>query len=180
MLNALNEQGDATVLSNPKITAMNGQPAVLSAFKNTTYIKEITVEGGTSDSPGNKYSPAPGTVAEGIALGVLPSIVDDDTVILHLTPVTTDLINDEVPVRIFADGTQIGLPVVNVREMSTMVEIHNGEMLVIGGLIDSVEGKEGKFAPIVGDIPIIKYLFGYEERGLKKRELVILLTMRVI
>ena len=110
----------------------------------------------------------------------MPSIVDDDTVILHLTPVTTDLINDEVPVRIFADGTQIGLPVVNVREMSTMVEIHNGEMLVIGGLIDSVEGKEGKFAPIVGDIPIIKYLFGYEERGLKKRELVILLTMRVI
>ena len=180
VLNALNQQGDAKVLSNPKITTMNGQAAVLSVFKNKTYIKTIEVERGTADSPGDKYTITPGNISEGVALGVLPSIVDDDTVILHLTPITTDLVSDKIEERVFPDGSTIGLPEVNVREMSTMVKVHNGEMLIIGGLIDSVEGKSGKFAPILGDVPILKYLFGVEEKRIEKRELVILLTPKVI
>lgn len=180
MLNALNEQGDATVLSNPKVTAMNGQPAVLSVFKNIAYIKKVEVTQGTQESPGDTYSVTPGTVSEGVAFGVLPSIVDEDSVILHLTPITTDLVNDQIEERTFPDGSVIGLPQVNVREMSTMVKVHNGEMVIIGGLIDKVEGKTGDFAPVLGSIPLVKYLFGVEEKRMEKRELVILLTPRVI
>ncbi len=180
ILNALNTQGDAKVLSNPKITTMNGQAAILSVFKNTAYIKKVEVDRGTTDSPGDKYTITPGTVSEGVSLGVLPSIVDDDTVILHLTPITTDLVEDKIEERVFPDGSRIGLPKVNVREMSTMVKVHNNEMLIIGGLIDSVEGSNGNFAPVLGDIPVLKYLFGYEEKRMEKRELVILLTPKVI
>jgi general secretion pathway protein D/MSHA biogenesis protein MshL len=64
--------------------------------------------------------------------------------------------------------------------MSTMVQVDDGEMLIIGGLIDTVEAKDGKFAPGLGSIPGIKYLFGYEETRKEKRELVILLTPRII
>ena len=53
-------------------------------------------------------------------------------------------------------------------------------MLSIGGLIDSVEGKTGSFAPLVGSIPVIKYLFGVEEKRMEKRELVILLAHKII
>ncbi len=182
VLNALNEQGDTKVLSNPKITTMNGQAAVLSVFKNKTYIKQIETTESTGGSQTVTFSATPGTVSSGVALGVLPSIVDDDTVILHLTPITTDLVNNEIPERKFGanDELVIGLPEVNVREMSTMVKVHNGEMLIIGGLIDSVEGNSGKFAPILGDVPILKYLFGVEEKRMEKRELVILLTPKVI
>ena len=96
VLNALNDQGDTKVLSNPKITTLNGQAAVLSVFKNTTYIKKIEVTRGTTDSPGDTVTIDPGTVSSGVALGVLASIVDDDTVILHLTPITTDLVGDKI------------------------------------------------------------------------------------
>jgi len=180
ILNALNEQGDAKVLSNPKLTTMNGHPAVLSVFNNRAYIKQIEVDFDDNDNP--TYSVTPGNVSSGVALGVLPSIVDNDTVILHLTPITTDLVNDQIPERVFGQDQSmvVGLPEVNVREMSTMVKVKNGEMLIIGGLIDSVESTGGKFAPIVGDIPVIKYLFGYEEKRMEKRELVILLTPRVL
>ena len=58
--------------------------------------------------------------------------------------------------------------------------VEDGEMLIIGGLIDSVEGKTGSFAPIVGSIPVIKYLFGVEEKRMEKRELVILLAPKII
>ncbi len=182
MLNALNEQGDAHVLSNPKITVLNGQPAIISVGKDIAYIKTVTknIDSGTNNSSSITYTADVDNVVEGIALGVMASIVDDNSVILHLTPVTTDLIDDKIEYRQFGDGLEVGLPKVGIREMSTMVEVHNGEMLIIGGLIDKVQGKQGKFAPIVGDIPLIKYLFGYEEKRMEKRELVILLTPKII
>jgi general secretion pathway protein D/MSHA biogenesis protein MshL len=64
--------------------------------------------------------------------------------------------------------------------MSTTVRVKNGDMLVIGGLISDVNDNTGSFAPVMGDIPLVKYLFGYEEKVKNKRELIILLKPRII
>nr|WP_320010968.1 pilus (MSHA type) biogenesis protein MshL [uncultured Desulfobulbus sp.] len=185
-LNALKQQGDTHVLANPKITVLNGQPALISVGKDVAYIKSVTREkdGDTGDVT---YTAETGNVVQGIALGVMASVLDDQRVILHLTPITTDLENldsdGDIPLTTIGSGDtamSLGLPKVKVREMSTMVEVQNGEMLIIGGLIDSTEGQTGSFAPGVGDIPVLKYLFGYEEKTVQKRELVILLTPRII
>jgi MSHA biogenesis protein MshL len=53
-------------------------------------------------------------------------------------------------------------------------------MLVIGGLISERKDDSGAFAPGLGDIPGLKYLFGYEEKISNKRELIILLKPRII
>lgn len=181
MLNALQEQGDTHVLANPKLTVLNGQPALISVGKDIAYIKEVTKDVTTGDNATVTYTVETDSVVQGVALGVMASIIDNKKVILHLTPVTTNLINDTIPYRTFGDeGLEVGLPQISVREMSTMVEVEDGEMLIIGGLIDSVEGKTGSFAPIVGNIPIIKYLFGVEEKTMQKRELVILLTPKIL
>jgi len=179
MLNALNEQGDATVLSNPKLTVLNGQPALISVGKDVAYIKEVSSDI-NNDTGTITYTAVTDSVVEGVAFGVIASIIDDDSVIMHLTPVTTDLVNDEIPYKEFGAGLQVGLPQVQIREMSTMVQVNNGEMLIIGGLIDSIESKTGEFAPVVGDIPFLRYLFGVEEKRMEKRELVILLTPKII
>lgn len=179
ILNALNEQGEATVLSNPKLTVLNGQPAVISVGKDVAYIKEVSTD--VNNETGTvTYTAETDSIVEGIAFGVLASIIDEDSVVLHLTPVTTDLVNDVIEYREFGIGLQVGLPQVQIREMSTMVQVNNGEMLIIGGLIDSIEANDSAFAPVVGDIPLIKYLFGVEEKRMEKRELVILLTPRII
>lgn len=177
MINALNKQGDARVISSPKITVMNGQPAVISVGTDRSYIQsvETTVSEGVVST-----SVEVGSVVEGISLGVLASIIDDDTVVLHLTPITTELVDDRIPEVRFGPNLVLGLPQIRVRQMSTMVKVNNGEMLIIGGLIDSVERSEDRFAPILGGLPIIRYLFGVEERVQEKRELVVLLTPRVI
>jgi general secretion pathway protein D/MSHA biogenesis protein MshL len=178
MLNALNEQGEATVLSNPKVTVLNGQPAVINVGKDITYIDSIETE--VDDETGDRtYTVETDSVVEGIALGVMASIIDDDSVVMHLTPITTELVGDTIEYRAVGFG-EVGLPVVQIREMSTMVQVNNGEMLIIGGLIDSNDGKTEDFAPVVGDIPLIKYLFGVEEKIKEKRELVILLTPKII
>lgn len=185
-LNALKQQGDTHVLANPKITVLNGQPALISIGKDVAYIKSVTREkdGDTGDIT---YTAETGNVVQGIALGVVASVLDNKKVILHLTPITTDLENlnsdGDIPMTTIGEddtAMSLGLPKVKVREMSTMVEVSNGEMLIIGGLIDSTEGNTGSFAPGVGDVPVLKYLFGYEEKTMQKRELVILLTPTII
>lgn len=185
-LNALKQQGDTHVLANPKITVLNGQPALISIGKDVAYIKSVTREkdGDTGDIT---YTAETGNVVQGIALGVVASVLDGKRVIMHLTPITTDLenldSNGDIPMTTIGEddtAMSLGLPKVKVREMSTMVEVTNGEMLIIGGLIDSTEGNTGSFAPVVGDVPVLKYLFGYEEKTIQKRELVILLTPTII
>ena len=127
------------------VTVLNGQPALISVGKDIAYVKSVTREkDGSGVDATYTYTAETGNVVQGIALGVMASFLDDKRVILHLTPITTDISNldsnGDVPMTEIGTGDagiSLGLPQVRVREMSTMVEVHNGEMLVIGGLIDS-------------------------------------------
>ncbi len=180
LLNALNEQGTANVLANPKVTVLNGQPAIISVGVDIAYIKSISADIDT-DTGIITYTTEVDSVVEGIALGVMPSITSHNSVMLHLTPITTDLVDDPIVYEDVGNlGGKVGLPRVAVREVSTMVEVQDGEMLIIGGLIDNVQRDTSDMAPIVGSIPFIKYFFGVEEKISEKRELVILLTPRII
>lgn len=177
-LNALEEQGDTQVLSNPKLSVMNGQPSLLTVGRNVTYIEEVTVD--VDDETNTKeYSVETARVLSGIGMALTATILNDKEVIMNLVPVTSEL-EEPIEYRQFGDGGTVGLPIVNVREMSTTVRVKNGEMLVIGGLISEVEDTQGEFAPIVGQIPFIRYLFGYEEKVKEKRELIILLKPTII
>ena len=179
MINALEEQGETRVLSNPKITVLNGQPALLSVGKDISYISEIKSEY-NPDTGLVSYTATTDSIVEGIALGVVASITSDKSAILHLTPITTDIIGDSVVYEEFGSGLKVGVPEIGVREMSTMVQVKNGEVLIIGGLIDSIDDNSSKMAPVLGKIPLLRYLFGVEEKKINKRELVILLTPRIV
>jgi len=181
LLNAISEQGDAQVLSNPKLSVMNGQPALISVGENVTYIASIEVD---RDTGGVQtlltYTVETERVLSGISMALTANILNDNEVIMNLVPITSQL---EEPIEyrdIGLEGQQIGLPRINVREMSTTVRVKDNEMLVIGGLISEIDAKQGSFAPVVGKIPLVRYLFGYEEKSKIKRELIILLRPTII
>ncbi len=180
MINALEEQGTTHVLANPKITVLNGQPAMINIGEDVTYINKVEAK---TDKDGNvSYSIVTDSVVEGVALGVVASILDDE-VVLQLSPITTDIKGDQVEHRIVGEGANqslIGLPRVGIREMNSTVRVKNGSMLVLGGLIDKVERNESKMPPLLGKLPVLKYLFGYEQKQMSKRELVILLQPKII
>jgi general secretion pathway protein D/MSHA biogenesis protein MshL len=178
-LNALQEQGDTKVLSNPKISVMNGQPALITVGENTTYVDSIESDVDT-DTGVTTYTVETERILSGVGLALTATVLNNDHIIMNLVPVTSELQEPIEYLDIGSDGAQVGLPVVNVREMSTTVRMKDGEMLVIGGLISNTDNTSGEFAPIVGDIPVIKYLFGYEEKSSNKRELIILLKARIM
>jgi general secretion pathway protein D/MSHA biogenesis protein MshL len=179
LLNALNEQGETKVLSNPKISVMNGQPAMITVGKNVTYIDSIESD---RDSDTNVVTFTVNTerILSGIGMALTATILGKDEIIMNLVPITSELQEPIEYRNIGFDGGIVGLPVVNVREMSTTVKVKGGEMLVIGGLISDSKQKTGEFAPGLGKIPVLKYLFGYEEKQHLKSELIILLRPRII
>jgi general secretion pathway protein D/MSHA biogenesis protein MshL len=184
-LNALKTQGNTKVLSNPKISVLNGQPAMISMGRNVTYLKEVSSEvTGTGADRTTNYTATPGTILSGVGLGLTATVLNNNEIIMNLVPVTSELVEgtEEAVVVAGAGETEIkmGLPIVNVREMSTTVRVKDGEMLVIGGLISDMNDNQSNFAPVMGDIPLVKYLFGYEEKTKNKRELIILLKPRII
>lgn len=180
LINALDQQGRTKILSNPKLTVLNGQPALISVGTVTKYISEVERE----EDENNRvtYSVETDSVTEGVSMGVIATIIDDHNMIMQLTPITSELVGGVINKERIGDNQEmsIGLPVINMREMSTTVRVGDGEMLIIGGLIDSMQANNEKFAPVVGKIPIIKYLFGYEEKETNKRELVILLAPKIL
>ncbi|MBC8209081.1 MAG: pilus (MSHA type) biogenesis protein MshL [Desulfobulbaceae bacterium] len=178
-LNALNEEGNAKVLSNPKISVLNGQPAMISVGRNVTYIDKIESDADT-DTGVITYTVDTERILSGLGLALTANILNQNEIILNLVPVTSELLEPIEYRQVGSFGTEVGLPIVNVREMSTTVKVKDGEMLVIGGLISNTTQSDENFAPGLGDIPFFKYLFGYEEKVSEKRELIILLRPRII
>lgn len=176
-LNAVSEQGQTTILANPKISVLNGQPALITVGRNVTYIDSI--ESDVNNDTGTvSYTVETERVLSGVGLSLTANILDDNQIILSLVPVTSEL-QEPIEYRQVGLG-EVGLPVINVREMSTTVKVQDEEMLVIGGLISSIDENDGSFIPGTSKIPFFKYLFGYEEKTARKRELIILLKPKIM
>ena len=175
IVNALEEQGKTKVLANPRISVMNGQPALINVGTQVTYIKKVTKSVSEGDST---YTIETAEASSGITLSVVPIIMGNSEVILNLTPVTSQLDGD-IEYETVGEG-KVGLPVINVREMSTMVKIKKGEMLVVGGLIDSFDDGEDKDVPLLSKIPLLGRLFSHTSKVKSQKELVILLKPEII
>ena len=180
-LNALKAYGNVKVLSNPKITLLNGQPAMLTVGESVRYIDKVT---STIDTEHGivTYDVDTKSILSGLGLGVVACIGSRGEVILHLTPVTSKL---EEPIEYKQFGgsgseSTVGLPRIFLREMTTTARVKSGQVLVIGGLIDDQTGLDQNKVPILGDIPILGYLFKHIHRYTNKRELIILLKPQVV
>jgi general secretion pathway protein D/MSHA biogenesis protein MshL len=178
-IHALSQQGATTILANPKLSVMNGQPALITAGRNVTYIDSIESDVTSGTTVTTNYTVNTERILSGVGLSLTAVINNDNEIILNLVPVTS-VLQEPIEYRDVGLG-QVGLPVVNIREMSTMVKVQDGEMLVIGGLISTAEQTKGQnLFPGLADVPVLKYLTGYEEKTKVKRELIILLRPRIL
>lgn len=178
-IHALSQQGATTILANPKLSVMNGQPALITAGRNVTYIDSIESDVTAGTTVTTNYTVNTERILSGVGLTLTAIINNDNEIILNLVPVTS-VLEEPIEYRDVGLGS-VGLPVVNIREMSTTVKVKDQEMLVIGGLISTAEQTRGQnLFPGLADVPILKYLTGYEEKTMVKRELIILLRPRIL
>ena len=175
LLDAIEQHGTSNVLANPRISVMNGQPALITVGETFRYISEVSTtisEGGVSTSVTTD------TLMSGLGLAVLPTITDNNEIVLSLTPVTSQL-TEPIQERTF-QGLTVQLPQINIRELKSVVKVRSGDTLLIGGLIDSVEDTLSHRVPVLGKMPGLGKMFSHDTVVKRKKELVILLQPTII
>ncbi|MEL0647321.1 pilus (MSHA type) biogenesis protein MshL [Pseudoalteromonas agarivorans] len=180
VINLLETQGDVQMLSNPRVTATNNQKAVIKVGQDEYFVTNVssTTVTGTSTTTSPEIDLTP--FFSGIALDVTPQIDKYGSVILHVHPSVTE--TEEQLKVITLDDQRFELPLAqsNIRESDTVIRAQSGEIVVIGGLMQtSTEDEESK-TPVLGDIPMFGNLFKSIRKRQEKKELIILIKPTVV
>lgn len=180
VVNLLKTQGNVQVLSSPRVTATNNQKAVLKAGQDEYYVTDIsttTVTGtATTSTPDIELEP----FFSGIALDVTPQISEDGEVVLHVHPSVTETSEQQKVITLDEDQYVLPLAQSNIRESDTVIRAKSGEIVVIGGLMQSSTTEKESRVPFLGAIPVLGELFKSKQEIESKKELVILLKPTVV
>jgi type IV pilus assembly protein PilQ len=171
-LRLLNEDADAEFLANPRIvTADNlqakieinrAQPVPQLNFNEQT---ATAVFGGFQDK---KF---------GNTLIVTPSINKDNFVTMKVKPEISNKVGDST--FVFA-GATVASPIIDTRTLESNVLIQSGDTLAIGGLIQDEVAKARNKVPMLGDVPVLGYLFQNHLNSRVKRNLLVFVTPTII
>jgi len=174
----LKTQGDVTSISNPKVLTLNNQPALITA--GTEFFYKITSSSSQQGSGGGVASTTQNESVESVFAGVLlsitPEISDDNTITLKINPSLSETTEDVGT----TSATRIMPPDLNRRQLSSVVTIKDGNRIILGGLISTKNVQSSNKVPILGDIPILNYLFKYESNSKQVQELVIVIETHII
>ncbi len=183
-LKALETFGDVKVLSSPKVMALNNQTAILKVVDNEVYFTtDVELDSGSVNQNSQlAVDTTVNTVPVGIVMSVTPYIDEDETVTLNIRPTISRIIrfvNDPNPL-LAQENVVSQIPVLQVREIETMLKVNDGDTAVIGGLMQDQINKENRGVPILSSIPLLGALFSYTEEKFIKSELVIFIRPVVI
>ena len=161
---------------------LNGQTALLSVGRNTSFISKV--ESTTSAESGaatTSFTIETKSVLSGIIFGLVPYISGEGEITMTITPIVSNLVSlDSKTIGSGTNTVEIKLPTVDLREMSSTVKLLDGQMVIIGGLIDSKEKFDEDKVPVLSDIPILGNLFKRVDKSYTKTELVIMLMPKII
>ncbi len=169
LLRALQTDGDVNVLSTPNILTTDNQKAEIMVGQNVPFKTGQTQNATTgAGSTFNTYE----RKDVGIKLTLTPQITSDDNVRLD--------VNQEISDVVESTSTNEAGPTTSKRSATTTVVVKDRQTMVIGGLIrDNVTSSTSK-VPLLGDIPILGWLFKYKTSKVEKVNLMIFITPYII
>ena len=157
-LSALESDGQAEVVSQPRVVTADRQTASIKSGEEIPYQKASS-SGATSVS----FKEAV------LSLEVTPQITPDDKIIMDL------VVNQDSRGEVTA-----GIPSINTNEVTTQVLVGNGETVVLGGIFQSEVATQTTKTPFLGDIPYLGRIFKRTEHIDERSELLIFITPKII
>jgi general secretion pathway protein D len=178
----LKQFGDTKVLSSPKLMVLNNQTAVLKVVDNLVYFtvkadQGFATGGGVITPP--VITTTPHTVPVGIVMSVTPQINNADNVNINVRPTISSVIGfEQDPNPALTIVSRI--PIIQVREMESVLQVNSGNTAVLGGLMQDFIAKNTDKVPGLSDIPGVGKVFTGKNDANRKTELVIFLRPTVI
>ena len=178
------ENQKGRMLANPKIIITNGKKSVVDLTRD--YIKDATVQftsSGLSSSSAQVQKTYNIEEDAGIKVEILPFISPDGYVSLNIKPEYAEVFKEYnellLPGDPSSEYTAATLLQRNNLDLKN-VRIKDEETLLIGGMITNEEVNTTSKVPILGDIPLIGVLFRNQKKKMEKREMLIMITPRII
>ncbi len=171
--------GTLKVLSSPKLSVLNNQTAVLKVVDNFVYfqVKADTSQGQTSTL--TNLTTTPQSVSIGLVMSVTPQISESNSVMLNVRPTISRITGtkrDPHPSLVIPNL----VPEIQTREMESLMSVNDGDIAVLGGLMQDVTNNTDDAVPGVSKIPILGNLFTFRNDTTTKTELVIFLRPTVV
>ena len=157
-LSALESDGQAEVVSQPRVVTADRQTASIKSGEEIPY-QRASSSGATAVS----FKEAV------LSLEVTPQITPDDKIIMDL------VVNQDSRGEVTA-----GIPSINTNQVTTQVLVGNGETVVLGGIFQSQVATQTTKTPFLGDIPYLGRLFKRTEKIDERSELLIFITPKII
>ncbi len=158
-LTAAEAEGITETISSPRVLTSNQKAAYIEVGEEVPY-EEKTSSGATSVA----FKKAV------LSMNVTPQITPDDRIIMDLT-----INNDTV-----GEQTFNGQPTIDTNEINTQVLIDNGETLVLGGVYTEERVDQVNRTPVLGEVPVVGWLFRNTIQSTDKGELLIFVTPKIV
>lgn len=171
-LRLLNEDQDAEFLANPRIVTANNLEATIKIVRKQP-VPRLNFNEQTATAVFSGFEDK----TFGNTLIVRPTINKDGFVTLSVKPEISNRVADQT---FTFGGATVSSPIIDTRSLESNVLIKSGCTLAIGGLLQDETSKGRTKVPVLGDIPILGYLFQERLNNRVKRNLLVFITPTII
>ena len=183
----LDRFGDAKILSSPRISALNNQPALLRVVDQEVYFNieiDESVDGDSGQVTSREFTVEENTVDVGFSMNVLPQVSGTGEIILNLKPAVTRILDYRrapTPAAFGGSGLVDNLvPITRVRELESILSLRDGEVGVLGGLLEDRVSDDDTAVPGLSKLPGVGALFEKKDQQTFKTEFVVFIRASII
>ena len=169
LLEALSGDAASNVLSTPSLITLDNHPAQMVVGRNVPFVTGSFTNTG-STNPSNPFQ----TIERrdvGLTLKITPQINEGDTIKLDIEQEASSLASSA------AGATDL---ITNKRLIKTTVLVNDGQLLVLGGLMDETFTDSVQKVPLLGDVPVLGALFRYTATQKQKRNLLVFIYPNIV
>ena len=169
ILNALETQGNANILSTPSLLTLDNEEAYITVGQQVPFLTGSYTNTGTGNGAQNPFQ----TIERqnvGVTLRVTPQINEGDAVVLDIVQEVSSI----APSRLASDV------ITNERKIETMVLANDNDIVVLGGLVKDDVQDSTQGVPFLSDIPLLGRLFRNDVVTVTKSNLLVFIRPTII
>ncbi|MGJ8651749.1 MAG: type II secretion system protein GspD [Opitutaceae bacterium] len=161
----LETNGKAKILSAPNLIIQRGKEGSIVTGEEVPILSQTTSSGGVTTSTEFK--------SVGIKLSVKPTMIAGDRIRLEVNPEVSTVIS-------FSVAGGVSNPIIAVRQARTELEVRDGELISMAGLLQSTERDTKRRTPVFSNIPIVGSMFKSDRKQSEQTQLIIFLKIKIL
>lgn len=170
-LKAMETNGNLKIRSSPRLSTLNGHKAFLSIGETTYYVVTNQNFYGSQIPQASEVKNYQSIDAE-LSVTIMPLVSGDGQITMDIKVIQSSFNGQKVD--------KDAPPGINSREFTSIIRVKDQDIIVLGGLEESVKNDSGTGVPILSRIPVVKWLFSSRKREDSKKKLSVLIKPTVI